>query len=62
MADIIPFKKPTGKRVLRKGNILCRRGFHKWQVVNERVFDVKAGKLVTHQRCARCGDTRTFGS
>ena len=58
MADIIKFKKPklTEKH---KGKTLCRRGFHKWQIVQDKQFDVKQGRLVTLFRCRRCGATRT---
>lgn len=37
---------------------LCRAGFHKWQVVTEGRFDVKQGKLLTAERCIRCGEKR----
>jgi len=57
MADnVIPFKKPKPAEK-HKGKILCKSGFHRWEVVN-RPFDVKQGKLVTHYRCKRCGATR----
>lgn len=52
--NIIPFKRPSAKEK-HKGNTLCRSGFHKWQLVTERKFDVKQGKLVTQYRCTRCG-------
>ena len=38
---------------------LCRSGFHKWQLLTDRRFDVKAGKLLTAERCRRCGEQRT---
>ncbi len=38
---------------------LCRSGFHKWQLVTDRRFDVKQGKLLTAERCRRCGEQRT---
>ena len=57
MADIVPFKRrPAAQR--HKGNTLCRRGFHKWVVV-DKPFDVKQGRLVTCYRCARCGAEKT---
>lgn len=57
MTNIVPFKRPgPGER--HKGNTLCRRGFHKWVVVN-RPFDVKQGRLVTCLRCQRCGIEKT---
>ena len=42
------------------GLTLCRSGFHKWQVVSGQRFDVKAGKLVTAERCVRCNEQRTL--
>lgn len=57
MADIIPFQKP-GATPRRKASTLCKRGFHKWRVVNK-PFDVKQGKLVTCYRCRRCGAEKT---
>ncbi len=57
MGDIIPFKKPKLSEK-HQGNTLCRRGFHKWELVNEQKFDVKQGKLVTVYRCKRCGQQK----
>jgi len=54
MADILPFRKKTPAEI-HKGKTLCRSGFHKWQIVAEKKFDVKQGKLVTVYRCKRCG-------
>lgn len=31
---------------------------HKWQLLPDRRFDVKAGKLLTVERCRRGGETR----
>jgi len=61
MADIIAFKR---KKLSEKhrGKSLCREGFHKWEVVKGRVFDVKQGKLVTEYRCSRCGKVRIQSS
>lgn len=57
MGDVVEFKKINlGEK--HKGKSLCRSGFHKWQVVKERQFDVKEGKLVTLLRCKRCGKTK----
>lgn len=58
MGDVIHFKKPTAQE-RNKGKTLCKNGFHKWEIVTERRFDVKQGKLVTEFRCARCGTTQT---
>lgn len=58
MADIVPFKRPKAS-VKHKGKSLCRDGFHKWVVVDGAPFDVKRGRLVTTQRCVRCGAVKT---
>jgi hypothetical protein len=54
MADILIFKKKT-PAAKHKGKTLCRSGFHKWQILNEKKFDVKQGRLVTVYHCKRCG-------
>ena len=57
MTNVVPFKRPkTSKK--HKGNTLCRRGFHKWTVI-DRPFDVKQGGLVTCYRCERCGKQKS---
>ncbi len=53
MGDIVDFRRPKATKKHR-GNTLCRRGFHKWAVINK-PFDVRQGKLVTSYRCERCG-------
>ncbi len=58
MGDVVPFKKIPAKHK-HKGNTLCRNGFHKWQIVQEKQFDVKQGKLVTVYKCSRCGVERS---
>ncbi len=57
MADILPFKKIRPKDKF-KGKSLCRSGFHKWDISQEKQFDSRSGKLVTLFRCKRCGATR----
>ena len=60
MADVIPFPGGSRKKKPRsQGKTLCKRGFHKWAIDQDKQFDVKQGKLVTVQRCVRCGFTRT---
>ena len=54
MGDVVPFKRPS-LQDKAKGKTLCKNGFHKWEVVKEKQFDVKQGKLVTVYRCSRCG-------
>jgi len=58
LGDILPFKKKK-LSVKHKGSILCKRGFHKWEVDNEKQFDSQQGKLVTTYKCKRCGKTKT---
>ena len=58
MGKVIPFKKKK-LSVKHKGNTLCRRGFHKWVLETEQIFDVKQGKLVTTYTCQRCGAVKT---
>lgn len=53
MSNVLPFKKPATPA---KG--LCQHGFHKWQIVQEKQFDVKQGRLVTLYSCARCGEKK----
>lgn len=57
MSNILPFKRPTDF-TKHKGKTLCRSGFHKWEVVKEKQFDVKQGKLVTVYKCKRCGEQK----
>ncbi|OZG72219.1 hypothetical protein BTA51_17530 [Hahella sp. CCB-MM4] len=57
MGDVVPFKRPSLKDK-HKGKTLCRNGFHKWEIQNNKQFDVKLGKLVTVYKCARCGETK----
>ncbi len=53
MSNVIQFKRPTAAQK-HKGKSLCRSGFHKWKIVQEKQFDVKQGKLVTIYECSRC--------
>jgi len=38
---------------------MCKRGFHKWEIDQEKQFDVKQGRLVTVYKCKRCGKFKT---
>ena len=58
MGKILKFRRASA-RVASEGRTMCGSGFHKWKPVAERRFDVKQGKLVTVERCERCGNTRT---
>lgn len=58
MGDVVQFKKPSLQKK-SDGKTLCKNGFHKWRVVTEKQFDVKRGKLVTLEKCERCGEKRT---
>lgn len=57
MANVLQFKKKKASEKA-KGKTLCKRGFHKWEVIKEQQFDVKQGKLVTVYQCTRCGETK----
>ena len=57
MGDVIQFRKPPTDEA-RRGKTLCREGFHKWAVWQDKQFDVKRGKLVTLYRCSRCGEIK----
>ncbi len=57
MGDVIQFRRP-GAAEKNKGKTLCRSGFHKWDIVQEKQFDVRQGRLVTIERCRRCGKER----
>ena len=59
MADILTFKKKTPAEK-HKGKSLCRSGFHKWQILTDRNFDVKEGGLVTTYQCKRCGKKKSI--
>jgi len=58
MSKVIEFRKPSLQDKAR-GRTLCDSGFHKWQIDQNKQFDVKRGKLVTIRRCSRCGKTKT---
>ncbi len=58
MSNIIPFKKPDLAKKA-KAHTMCKRNFHKWEIVTEQKFDVKQGKLVTLFQCSRCGKEKT---
>ncbi|NNL99148.1 MAG: hypothetical protein HKO62_00265 [Gammaproteobacteria bacterium] len=56
----MPFPGARARRSRKARNkTLCKSGFHKWEADKHRQFDVKQGKLVTLERCTRCGLTRT---
>lgn len=60
MGEIIKFKRPKStSRQQAEGKTLCNSGFHRWETVSERKFDVKQGELVTLLRCQRCGKEQT---
>lgn len=56
MSNVINLRKAKQKRAA--GKTLCSSGFHKWHTVGTRRFDVKQGKLVSTERCTRCGEER----
>ena len=53
--SIVNLRKYKQKRA--EGKTLCQSGFHKWEHVRKR-FDVKQGRLVSAERCSRCGEER----
>jgi hypothetical protein len=53
--NVVKLQKVRQKRA--EGKTLCGSGFHKWESKPAR-FDVKHGKLVTPERCSRCGSQR----
>lgn len=57
MGDVIKIRHFKQRRA--EGKTLCSSGFHKWEVMGGRRFDVKEGKLVSTERCTRCGVERT---
>jgi len=56
MGEVVKIK--AFKRARAEAKTLCNSGFHKWQPLTERSFDVKQGKLVTSEHCVRCGAIR----
>ena len=58
MGNVVQFKRPKISE-RHKGNTLCRSGFHKWEVLNEKRFDVKQGKLITVYQCKRCSKMKS---
>ena len=58
MGDVVPFKKRSSAE-RAKDKTLCQSGFHRWEVVKEKQFDVRQGRLVTIYRCRRCGRQKT---
>lgn len=62
--NVVQLRKAKSERTakLAEGKTLCTSGFHKWAVVKQSQFDVKQGKLVTVEKCSRCGQQRTRGT
>jgi hypothetical protein len=59
VSDVVPFPGAKKRRKIRaKKHTLCKNGHHKWTIDNAQRFDVKQGKLVTVERCARCNEAR----
>lgn len=58
--NVIQLRKAKAQRNARRaeGRTLCDSGFHKWEVLTQTKFDVKRGRLVTTERCTRCGQER----
>ena len=60
MSNIVSLKKARQTRQAQcsKEKTLCKHGFHRWTIEQEKQFDVKQGRLVTLYRCTRCGAQR----
>ncbi len=58
-SNIIPFQRKKRRQKKADKAVMCRNGFHQWDVVTTQQFDVKQGKLVTKSRCRRCGKEKT---
>ena len=56
--DLGKFRKLRRKHTAQ-GKTLCARGFHKWVDDGKKQFDVKQGRLISIQRCQRCGIEKT---
>ena len=56
--DLGKFRKQRRKQTAR-GKTLCASGFHKWADDEKKQFDVKQGRLISIQRCERCGAEKT---
>lgn len=54
MNNVLQFKKPQPLDP-HKGKTLCRHGFHKWLLKQDKQFDSQQGRLVTLFKCERCG-------
>lgn len=54
--NVVKLKKVRQKRA--EGKTLCDSGFHKWELLKASKFDVRQGKLVSPERCTRCGKER----
>jgi hypothetical protein len=58
MGEVVQFKRPSAA-LRHKGDTLCRSGFHKWVVLQDKQFDVKQGKLITVYQCTRCAKIKS---
>lgn len=62
MTNVTPLnphaRQKARRRKAAQGKTLCRSGFHKWAPDSETPFDTRGGRLVTVQRCERCGERR----
>jgi len=54
--NVVQLRKVKQKRA--ESQVLCDSGFHKWKALKQSRFDVKEGKLITPERCERCGQER----
>ena len=56
MNNVVSLRKVKKRKAEQK--TLCGAGFHKWKTVTAAKFDVHQGKLITPERCTRCGAER----
>ena len=54
MAKVVSLKSHKQKVAKEKSKGLCRHGFHKWKILQEKRFEVSEGKLVTVYQCEHC--------
>lgn len=59
MGEVLPFRRKGVDAQQGEGLMLCKNKFHKWEIVQEKQFDVRLGKLITLYKCKRCGVTKT---
>ncbi|MFT5083746.1 MAG: hypothetical protein ACI9Y1_001796 [Lentisphaeria bacterium] len=54
MGDVVDIKKKVAADKV-KSKTMCRHGFHKWVIKQDKQFDSLRGQLVTIFKCSLCG-------